>query len=278
MDSRFSILRRPYHLYKERKHRWIISFSIAAFAWFFLFVFGVFDFDYFDPFKRLYITGIYAFASWLALILNFFVIQVFLIRRLTLGNSILLSFSFMFTIGLANFILTTLVYQWEPFSMMVFLKNQLFTLALGLIIAPFCILAHFSYLLRKQSRTGSKSTIFITDTSVILESEYQKGNLELDLKDLLFMQSADNYIDVYYLEGDVIRHRLLRSTLSAIEKKLDHPGMVRCHRSYIVNLMHINSNRRHMNSLKLEHNEKKFTIPISRKYKEHVYSVLDRLV
>ncbi len=277
MEGFFALLRRPYHLYKQRKHRRIFAFIFAGFAWFLLFVFGVFEFDYFAPLRRLYLTGIYALACWLASMINFFVIQETFFKKYTIGNAFLLSVSIMATIGFFNYLLTTLFFQWEPFSLGVFIKNQLFTLAIGVIIIPFVILAHYSYTMRRRTRALNRPAALMPEAMILLESDYKHGNLELDARDLLFIKSADNYIDVCYLEGSSIRHSLLRSTLSATEKVIDSPQVVRCHRSYMINLFHINSSKRYLDELKLQLNGKEYLIPVSRRYRERVRSVLANL-
>jgi len=278
MNLDISLLNRPYYLYRDRKHRWIIALLIAGFVWFFLFVFGIFDFDYFQPFRRLYLTGIYAFCCWLTLILNFLVVQDYLIKKLTVGNTLLFSLWFMFCIGCSNFILTTLVFQWEAFSWMVFLKNQFYTLAIGLVIAPFCILAHYSYILRKRSNNTPLSISDLTDTILLLESDYRNGNIELDLGDLLYIQSADNYIDIYYLQGNSVKHHLLRNTLAKIEKQVNYLGIIRCHRSYMVNLHHISFVMRATNSLRLELPQHVIDIPVSRKYRDTVLTTINKMM
>ncbi len=145
MEINLSVLNRSYHLLKDSRQRWIITFSITGFVWMFLFGFGVYEFDYFSAFKRLYITGIYASACWISMVIHFFIIQESFINRLSVGNTILLVLSMMGMTGAFNFVITTLLFHWEPFSLMVFLKNQLNVLAIGIIIAPFLILFHNNY-------------------------------------------------------------------------------------------------------------------------------------
>jgi signal transduction histidine kinase len=269
-----SVWSKPYDLYRRPRHRMIFASFFAGFTWFMLFVFGVFDFDYFSTFKRLYITGIYALACWSASIFNLFVVQRILIKKYTFGNAVILSISIMVTIGIFNYLLTTLFFQWEPFTLKVFLKNQLYTFAIGLIIAPFVVLAHYSYQMRRRSGRQPEAALYIPETTILLESEYKQGNLELEERDLLFIRTADNYIDVYYLAGNSIRHRLLRSTLSAVEKAIKSPLVLRCHRSYIVNLYHTSSSGRNVSELKLPLNGKEFLIPVSRKHTGHIRTIL----
>jgi hypothetical protein len=275
MEGFLSLWHRPYDLYRQPGHRRIFALFFAGFAWFMLFVFGVFDFDYFGVFERLYLTGIYALACWLASMLNFFIIQKAFFKRYTFGNTVLLSLSIMVTIGIFNYLLTTLLFRWEPFSLMVFLKNQFFTLSIGMIIAPFVILAHYSYLMRRQARRLSTITSIIPEAMILLESDYKHGNLELNERDLLFIHTADNYVDVYYLDGKNIQHSLVRTTLSSVEKAIASQRVLKCHRSYIVNLHHVNSCKRPVSELRLQFGGKEYLIPVSRNYRERIRKALE---
>lgn len=61
--------------------------------------------------------------------------------------------------------------------------------------------------------------------------------LEIKTDDLLLISSADNYITIYYKVHETIKSYLIRNTLKSTEAKTQHiKAIVRCHRSYIVNL------------------------------------------
>lgn len=65
-----------------------------------------------------------------------------------------------------------------------------------------------------------------------------QGNYEsirLKLEDLIFVQSADNYVEVVYQEGS-LKKQLIRTKLNDVERDL--PELVRTHRSYLINPFH----------------------------------------
>lgn len=57
--------------------------------------------------------------------------------------------------------------------------------------------------------------------------------------DIFFIEAQDNYVSINYREGDSLKSYLLRSSTSEIEESLKGTPIIRCHRSYLVNLNHI---------------------------------------
>jgi len=72
------------------------------------------------------------------------------------------------------------------------------------------------------------------DQLVHLQSDTRE-TLQIDLKQLLFVEAQENYSRIVWLENDRTKERLLRVTLKNIESQITDPGIVRCHRSYMIN-------------------------------------------
>ena len=91
-----------------------------------------------------------------------------------------------------------------------------------------------------------------------------------------FSFATDNYICIWYIKNDQLKKQLMRITMKDISEQLANTNIVRCHRSYMVNLDLVKVMRREKENLFLElgvPNVKE--IPISRTYGEQV---LRRLV
>ena len=71
------------------------------------------------------------------------------------------------------------------------------------------------------------------------------GNLKLTInsESLYYMESQDNYVKIYYENQGKLMSYMLRCRTKAIEENLIDTSMVRCHRSYIVNVVKINQGR-----------------------------------
>lgn len=96
------------------------------------------------------------------------------------------------------------------------------------------------------------------------------GNLELAVaeENLFYIRSNDNYIDVWYADGDgSLRKHLLRSSLKTAEETLGNTLMARCHRQFIVNTGKVRILRRRDDGYELElENPEIPPIPVSSTY------------
>ena len=105
-------------------------------------------------------------------------------------------------------------------------------------------------------------------------AENEKDQFSIPLKYLLLIESEDNYVAVHYLKDEQVTKVLLRKSLKSLQEESHHPALVRCHRSYMVNLKHIREvkgNRKRM-SITLENIEE--SIPVSRQYADQIYEVV----
>lgn len=91
------------------------------------------------------------------------------------------------------------------------------------------------------------------------------------LKDaILYIKAEENYITIYYLDGETIKNYTIRSSMTAIAPLVEGFGLFRCQRSYFVNPTHIVALRRDPNDMySAELTVSGLTIPVSRnKYSE----------
>lgn len=98
-------------------------------------------------------------------------------------------------------------------------------------------------------------------------SDNKSDKLTLKFKNVISIKSADNYIEINYLEKGMVEKKLLRSTLKNIESQLvGQKNFIRCHRTTIVNSLFIEKMTTNYNGsfLKMSYLEEK--LPISRQY------------
>ncbi len=110
---------------------------------------------------------------------------------------------------------------------------------------------------------------------ITIPSENKSDELTVRLSDILFIQAANNYIEIQYLEGGAARKDLIRCTLKRAEDLLmSHPCMLRCHRSTLVNSDHILRLTGMPGNLRLKVRNSDVEVPVSRQYLQSVKDAL----
>lgn len=70
-----------------------------------------------------------------------------------------------------------------------------------------------------------------------LVGNVSNSSIEIPASAVIYIESMANYADIWYLDNDEPRHKMLRITLKQIKENIgDHAFLVQCHRAFIVNL------------------------------------------
>jgi hypothetical protein len=69
-----------------------------------------------------------------------------------------------------------------------------------------------------------------------IEGSGNYEHLHLFLDDLIYIQSSNNYVEVYHLINNEIKNTVIRTNLSKVEEA--HPELLKIHRSYLINKVH----------------------------------------
>ena len=117
---------------------------------------------------------------------------------------------------------------------------------------------------------NAKSTDYKSKSIIAFPDE--KGDLKISimLDNLLYIESADNYTSIYYMNKSDISHFLLRNSLKWIEEQYatDTP-LTRCHRSFIVNMDKVKILKKIKGGIVVELDaEQTPDIPVSKTYYE----------
>jgi DNA-binding LytR/AlgR family response regulator len=101
----------------------------------------------------------------------------------------------------------------------------------------------------------------------------ERGELRLSVRHdhLLLLEAADNYVCVWYLSNGEPKKVMVRNSLKRLSGQLDSTGIVRCHRSYMVNIDQVKVVRREKDGAMLDLGIEGIPgIPISQTYNESV--------
>lgn len=101
----------------------------------------------------------------------------------------------------------------------------------------------------------------------------EKDALRLTIKtaDLFYIESCDNYVTLHYTDGNQIKKYLLRNNLKHMEGVLAKYPVIRCHRSFMVNISQIKVIRKGKKGYEIEMNMPgKCILPVTKTYESDV--------
>jgi hypothetical protein len=113
-----------------------------------------------------------------------------------------------------------------------------------------------------------------SDNSLIdISFKDESGSVKLIIKliNLIYLQSSDNYVEIYYLENGNIEKSLLRNSIKNLEPLFFNTSFIRCHRSFMINTSKIEVARKTSSGfdLKLKHFPD-VVIPVSKSFSSEI--------
>src|SRR5574344_2283713 len=106
----------------------------------------------------------------------------------------------------------------------------------------------------------------------------QNGKFAFSTKkeNVLYIESADNYVNVHYLNENRVERMLLHNTLKNIADSYTEEGLIRCHRGYMVNINKVKLVRKQKDALVLELYDTDAAIPVSKTYSDKVLEIFTK--
>lgn len=224
----------------------IISYLlIGVFVFLFLLFFQPFGVNNYDPDET--ITQEFVFFMFLmgtyvsvVLIMNDAFLFNWIFRRLILRWQLILWVLWtLIFLSTMIFLLYNFLGNWHDFSWyswLEFIGN--FSV---LSIMPILILYLYARIKHYKELTATMQDYEMDANEIItFTSDNQKEVLSLILESIQYLESEDNYVAIHYVKSGLPTKTLIRHTLKRIDELRLHPALVRCHRSFMVNLYHLN--------------------------------------
>ena len=214
----------------------------------------------------------------LLLAFNEFLIFPIVVKQPTRGKILGWIVWSMIWLGSGVFLFYNYLGEWHDFRLSSYFEFLVNIAALSLF--PLGVL--FLYLkireLRKALETDHTYTYRAREDEFMLvfTAENQKDHFTLPLKLLLFIESDDNYVSIHHLQDTRVIKTLFRKSLKSIQEEALHPALLRCHRSYLINLTHLQQIHGNRNKLKVFLNHVKTPIPVSRQYMDSVFALVSQ--
>jgi len=277
-----SFLNKPFPSIELPRQKLVISFLFGLFVYTFLFVFQPFDIDKVVGSLAVYALG-FGFITLSIMLISFFIgpllFQSFFdADKWNIGKNMVFIFTIITGISILNWLFNT--YMNEDITLQhSLLRFILITFAIGIMPVTFLLFFIESKLHQTNTTIAKSVSNQIQNLPVqknhipkfILTSENKNEDIELELKQLICIKSEGNYVLVSYKTGDQIAKKMIRNTISNLEKSLEkHDTIYRCHRSYLVNLENVSQvtgNARNFNLLVANLD---FTIPVSRSFPKSI--------
>lgn len=272
-----SLLKRPYFTDTTARYRLKHAALFGLFVFIFLFVFRPFGLNTLSGILLLVCAGFGMVTFAAMVILNVFLPRFFKKfyreENWTLGKEMIQTVLNIVLIGIFNFLFFSYFIS-QKFSWTAFFWFQFSAFAVGAIpVSIYLILKEKSSRTRYQQEAeelsgqiDKKSIKAEKYKAVTFNSYGSKENLTIEPDRLLYIQSSDNYLDIFYSDGQVKRSTI-RNTLKTAQDKLnDYPVFMRCHRSYIVNLEKVIRITGNAQGYKLHLSGVEYPLPVSRQY------------
>jgi len=101
----------------------------------------------------------------------------------------------------------------------------------------------------------------------------ERGEMKLSVKpeNLYYIESADNYVQIHYQNQGKMQVVMVRNSMKNIEWRFKDTTLVRCHRSYLVNLKKVQMLKRVEGDMQLDFDDEKLMpLPLSKAYADRV--------
>jgi hypothetical protein len=293
-------LKQPYPLQIDLKHNATIACVAGLCVFSIFYFFRPFGLEKLDDTKIALLGLQYATITIiLSLFCNFIIPKLFPKlfneKHWTVLSEIFFLLFIITTIAIANLIFTSFAFK-TRISGTFFLKMLSYTIGFGIVPILFSVLVKQRNLLRKYSNEAvsidnliaekNEEAVLIDEPKKEISILEIKGNnqkelLTIQAKDFLYAEAADNYTAIHFLKNNNPEQVLFRMSIKNLEEQ--HPlsdSLFRCHKSYIINLQHVNhiSGNAQGYSLHIFNNDTK--IPVSRSLnvviKEKISSYLQK--
>jgi hypothetical protein len=161
----------------------------------------------------------------------------------------------------------------RPFSSLLYITIQNTSL---ILLIPYMIsLLYFAWREKKMSLDELIRQIRSKPHFIPFKDENDILRVTLKARDLIFLEASDNYVVIHYQAGEKVKTYLLRNTLKRIEMQLSDFPLLRCHRSFMVNIDQIKMLKREKGQFHLWMDEAgSLSVPVSRSYIKPVSEVL----
>ena len=265
----------PFPYFDRLRYRLLHVLIILVFSILFLIVFEPFRInDWIRYPEWLEVFGLVSVGVCITLTIAFsqLVLRTLIpIKEFTYSHFILWTFS---EILLASLIATALYADYSRDFFRELLTSLRF-IPTGLVL-PYAFSILILMLLQQKSRLPSGSQRVLPDTSDLVHIRDEREQLKFSVRKdyILYLESADNYVTIFYLPEGEVKKEMVRTSMKKMEAYLQPLGLVRCHRSFMVNMDNVQWMKKAGRNYRIKMKSCNTIIPVSRGYHSTVRSLV----
>jgi len=269
----FKFLRRPYPFNIDLKKNIKILFFVSLLIFVFLLFFQPFRVDALKRIEKIYLISGLVIVTFLSLSLNLLFIplalkKIFNTDKWNVKKEIIWNLWILFTIAGGYFVYFQMIGMFEvDFVLIVKI------IAVSIIPITALLAIKRNDLLRiylkaaKEVNKKFEQKKNEEEKKVQFISNYIKDNLTIKINSLLFVRSANNYVEIFWKDNNTIKKKMIRSTLKNIEETLkEYTNIIKCHRTSIVNIDNVKKVIDSSQGFKLFFEKIDFPLFVSKKY------------
>jgi hypothetical protein len=270
-------LHSPFPYLDKLKYRLLHVLIILVFSILFLFIFEPFNIKawlkYPDWLKDL---GLISLALTFFFIIAFSQLMVRTLVPISTFNVLHLVVWLSAEILLLSVILTILFADYTKGYLKEFFITLKFTTP-GLVL-PYSFSILILVLMHQRSKLGRADSEQAPEAPDLIHfrDERDQVKFSIDRPSILYLESSDNYVTVYYVQEESIRKEMVRISMRKLEPMLEPHGMVRCHRSFMVNLENVHWFKKDGRNYHFKMKNCDTVIPVSRAYVPVVKSLVQQ--
>ena len=274
----FSWLSKPFPFIESNKFRIIIPLLFGLFIYLFLISFQPFGIKDIDNSKQLIVIG-YGLITLLIMLVNFLGFPALFKAQFKFEDWNILK-ELLFIIW--NILIISIC-NWK-YNLIVndgtLLEHSLFsfvaiTISVGIFPIVFLVFFTERNLYKKNNENAKILSSGIEtykkqvskNNIVTISSDNQKDSFRGEISSIIYVASEGNYSQIFFRDNNSVEKKLIRVSMKNIEEQIEQFNtLVRCHRSYFVNIQNVKNVIGNARSSYINLHDIDFQVPVSRNF------------
>lgn len=176
-------------------------------------------------------------------------------------------FSLLLFIATLNYLFTALISA-TSLNFDSYLSWINITLCVGIFPTLFAVMyvQYKSKIDKYNKKTEVEVKIEPKQRMITIKDMASNSKLTISSNDFVYAEIRCSTLYIYFMHDNILHERHLRATISSIENEICDDNIVRCHRSFIINIKYIDAMEGNSNGYKLYLKCCNAVIPVSRHY------------